>query len=409
MVLSGRIAMVTVVTPQFAAYEASVQNKLDYCAVHGHDLIIERAVLDLSRQPVWTKLHVVRRCLADYDWIFWSDADAVVTDFSRSLGQVLGQAEGCHDGTDLYVTADPRGMNFGHFFLRNSRRAFDLIDAALARTDTLDHGCQEQEAVVRVLRETPGLCAARYVPQRLFNSYPDEMGDGPDASWQTGDFICHCPGAGKHLFPTLLSRPSVQIHTRDDLGGLFERLGYRRQGAEVGVGSGEFAQVLRRTWPAGHIHLVDRWRHAPDYCDLLNAPEEVQEARYQEVRSRFAGDPAIVIHRAESTAAAARFDDGSFDWVYIDADHSYEAVSADLRAWWPKLRVGGLLGGHDFVPDGDRPEGRFGVKRAVLEFLTTVEARRTPYRTSEPDWPSWYVIKRRQTTFPCHAPAKFST
>jgi len=64
-----------------------------------------------------------------------------------------------------------------------------------------------------------------------------------------------------------------------------------------------------------------------------------------------------------SVKAARCFDDGELDFVFIDADHSYQATKSDITAWWPKLRPGGLLIGHDYNPD------RFpGVCRAIDEF-----------------------------------------
>jgi cephalosporin hydroxylase len=67
--------------------------------------------------------------------------------------------------------------------------------------------------------------------------------------------------------------------------------------------------------------------------------------------------------RATSVEAAALYEDGSLDFVFIDADHSYESVKADIAAWAPKVRPGGYLAGHDFNPA--TPNG--GVERAVLE------------------------------------------
>ena len=49
------------------------------------------------------------------------------------------------------------------------------------------------------------------------------------------------------------------------------------------------------------------------------------------------------------------------DFVFIDADHRYESVKADIRAWVPKLRPGGMLSGHDI----DYPS----VLRAVSELV----------------------------------------
>ena len=52
-----------------------------------------------------------------------------------------------------------------------------------------------------------------------------------------------------------------------------------------------------------------------------------------------------------SVQAATEYDDASLDFVYIDADHSYESVTADINAWLPKIKSGGYLGGHDWAPD----------------------------------------------------------
>ena len=67
--------------------------------------------------------------------------------------------------------------------------------------------------------------------------------------------------------------------------------------------------------------------------------------------------------RIPSVKAARCFEDGELDFVFIDGEHNYEAAKADIEAWWPKVRSGGLLISHDY----DRQ--RFpGVCRAVDEF-----------------------------------------
>lgn len=69
--------------------------------------------------------------------------------------------------------------------------------------------------------------------------------------------------------------------------------------------------------------------------------------------------------------AAKQFDDGALDLVFIDADHSYAAVRADIDAWMPKVRAGGILAGHDY--NNTTKYGNYfkGVDRAVEETFTT--------------------------------------
>ena len=61
--------------------------------------------------------------------------------------------------------------------------------------------------------------------------------------------------------------------------------------------------------------------------------------------------------------AAAEFADGSVDFCYVDAGHSYEAVTLDLTAWWPKMRPGAMFGGDDYT------KGYPGVQQAVWDFF----------------------------------------
>jgi predicted O-methyltransferase YrrM len=76
-----------------------------------------------------------------------------------------------------------------------------------------------------------------------------------------------------------------------------------------------------------------------------------------EFRRNTAGIDFLEVVVADSREGAGHFEDESIDWVFIDADHSYPSVRADIAAWAPKVRPGGLLSGHDY--------GRSGVTDAV--------------------------------------------
>lgn len=69
----------------------------------------------------------------------------------------------------------------------------------------------------------------------------------------------------------------------------------------------------------------------------------------------------ITLHHKESTLAAQEFDDASVRFVYLDGSHNYEDVLADIEAWLPKVKAGGILAGHDY----NQPE----VAKAVIEMF----------------------------------------
>ena len=67
--------------------------------------------------------------------------------------------------------------------------------------------------------------------------------------------------------------------------------------------------------------------------------------------------------RLPSELAAKLYPNDSLDFVFIDGNHSYESVKLDIESWYPKVKSGGILAGHDY--DTIWP----GVTKAVKEFL----------------------------------------
>jgi cephalosporin hydroxylase len=68
----------------------------------------------------------------------------------------------------------------------------------------------------------------------------------------------------------------------------------------------------------------------------------------------------VMFEKVDSFVAANNFEDKSIDFCFIDANHTYEFVSKDIAAYWPKMKRGGCLSGHDWSDEG--------VKKAVSEF-----------------------------------------
>jgi predicted O-methyltransferase YrrM len=140
----------------------------------------------------------------------------------------------------------------------------------------------------------------------------------------------------------------------------------RQSIVEVGVFSGSLSEWILRMLPAATLTMVDRWAVCGPIDDVTTP---LDQSEWDDIRcvatqrvQRF-GDRARIIHMP-SVEAAATVPDGSADVVFIDADHTYEGCAADVAAWWPKVKPGGYLSGHDW----GYPATDIGVERAVREF-----------------------------------------
>jgi len=134
-------------------------------------------------------------------------------------------------------------------------------------------------------------------------------------------------------------------------------------GAEIGVDIGNNANRILAILNLKELVLVDPWKPVVYGPTGIKNTDAETEIKYEKVKSLFSNNSKVRIIRDYSLDAAKMFDDEYFDFVYIDADHSYEAVLADLEAWYPKLKKFGVLCGDDF----GNPSG-VGVIEAVTEF-----------------------------------------
>jgi SAM-dependent methyltransferase len=163
--------------------------------------------------------------------------------------------------------------------------------------------------------------------------------------------------------------------------------------AEIGVDLGDFSETILALSRPRELHLIDPWTiESGEYRQrLTTAPESAANspraldsvARYDLVRDRFASDISggtVILHRADSVAAAEEFADGHFDWVYIDGNHSYEFVRRDLELYYRKLKPGGYMVCDDYHHAGFWEDG---VTRAADEFIASKRVRRVFKRRSQ--------------------------
>ncbi|KAK1678404.1 hypothetical protein QYE76_039252 [Lolium multiflorum] len=198
---------------------ATARNRRAYAAVHGYGLaVLPPEAVDRSRPPAWSKVLALRAHLHRHHWLFWNDADTLVTNPDIALETILVSVIGhsdFHTSPDLILTEDINGVNSGLFFIRRSKWSERFLDIWWNHTSFVQFGStksgdnfalkhiidhlspEEMQAHVRIAKM-----------QCLFNSYPwnwmamwkslHALIFHPSTTWKgvysDGDFMVHFAG-----------------------------------------------------------------------------------------------------------------------------------------------------------------------------------------------------------------------
>lgn len=156
---------------------------------------------------------------------------------------------------------------------------------------------------------------------------------------------------------------------------------------EIGSYQGKSAaflgvEILNRGLPCT-LHCVDSWERPNDQ----EGPpiRAAFDTNMGPLKARLNG--RFLVHAIPSVIAAPQFADESVDVVWIDGDHSYDAVTADIQAWWPKVKPGGWMGGDDYMmlPTARAVCDAFAPTYILVHGWATIPEPRP--------WPSWLQKK----------------
>ena len=166
---------------------------------------------------------------------------------------------------------------------------------------------------------------------------------------------CVCIGSGGGYIPRIMTQARIDLHKQN----IFE-------------GNGDY------NWgDIGVTYIVDA-------CNGIGGPNDLddEESFY---RKNFY--PRFI----KSTSVDAYYDffvrqDIKIDVLFIDGDHTYEGVKSDIQAWWPKVKVGGVLCGDDYVESKTGKGFEYGVISAVNEFAEENNVELNIYTLGQRQW-----------------------
>uniref|UniRef100_A0A6H1ZVW4 Putative methyltransferase n=1 Tax=viral metagenome TaxID=1070528 RepID=A0A6H1ZVW4_9ZZZZ len=148
-------------------------------------------------------------------------------------------------------------------------------------------------------------------------------------------------------------------------------------GCEIGVQYGINAKNILENYDIEVFYLVDPYTEYLNTSGVANSLNEIKKVR--DIARKYLKNYKNTIWIEEKSDIAIKYIPDNLDFVYIDGDHSYETTKKDIELYYPKVRSGGLVAGHDYKPQ------EIGVVKAVGEFF----CGKTIFVGGKWDW--WYI------------------
>ena len=150
-------------------------------------------------------------------------------------------------------------------------------------------------------------------------------------------------------------------------------------GVEIGVYKGKNALSILKTLNVKKLYLIDPYVYYDDYGDVAGGQKAFDKLLEKTIKTLKGYEDRYVL--IKKTANDALIDiPNNLDFVYIDGNHKYDYVKQDIENYYPKLKSGGILAGHDIENENSEHDG---VVKAVLDF---VRKHKLQVKIKSPDW-----------------------
>jgi len=169
----------------------------------------------------------------------------------------------------------------------------------------------------------------------------------------------------------------IQCGRFQEIPKLFNELGFKT-GAEIGVHQAGYSEWLLKAMPQLKLYGIDLWESYKGYKDF--GKHDLDDA-YFNAQERVKDYDCELI-KGWSNEVVKQFKDESLDFVNIDGNHAYEYVVEDIANWSKKVRLGGIVYGHDFDDYTNRRRWK------LMHVIQAVEGWMKSYRIHP-----WFVLE----------------
>jgi hypothetical protein len=171
------------------------------------------------------------------------------------------------------------------------------------------------------------------------------------------------------------------LRLRKDIPEMLTVLRLNKRFAELGVLRGRHFDNLMRMKPEVAVG-IDMWHGVR------------RTAYLAELREKYKDNPSVQLIKKRCEKAVRQFPDGHFDFVYVDASHSYAAVERDIRQWLPKIHSGGIIAGHDYT-DKLSPTSPLVQPKGVVQAVNDAieEYGLAFFHVTNDEFPTWLAVK----------------
>ena len=215
-----KIAMITIINNKiyYERYKNAIKIKKEYCKYHNYDFIFKNynEINDDLKKNGWGKLLLLYQYLKNYDYVFVSDADVVLTNRDIRLEDIIFKYE--NKESKVFITTDYNSLNSGNMIWKNTNKSFQILDEIFKigedkqryeiKEPFVPKGIYEQPSIIHLYNVNDELRKyINIIPQYEINSYskilpqlkkpnikPQIHGFVNRCNWTNGDFLVHFAG-----------------------------------------------------------------------------------------------------------------------------------------------------------------------------------------------------------------------